>query len=185
MFKTITMLLAYILLCVGMSIHIFLDLRGHYYTREVPTGIVDLEPVSLYKKKQDNTITPEVQCLAKNIYHEARGEGIEGMVGVASVTLNRVESFHFPDSICEVVYQPFQFSWVNEQMKLNLENHIERKAWEVSKDVALMVLIKGVPDDMLGVYNYHATHIKPKWSHKKIKHKTISNHVFYTSATYD
>ena len=31
----------------------------------------------------------ELQCLAKNIYHEARGEGIAGMMGIAQITLNR------------------------------------------------------------------------------------------------
>ena len=47
----------------------------------------------------------EVVCLAENIYHEARGEGIEGMLAVGHVTMNRVESSRFPDTVCGVVRQ--------------------------------------------------------------------------------
>ena len=62
----------------------------------------------------------EVQCLAKNIYFEARNQDEYGKFGVAQVTLNRVDSPRFPNSICKVVFQPSklpkkrhlcQFSW--------------------------------------------------------------------------
>ena len=34
----------------------------------------------------------QLDCLAKNIYHEAAGEPFEGKVAVAQVTMNRAES---------------------------------------------------------------------------------------------
>ena len=45
----------------------------------------------------------EIQCLARNIHYEARGESRRGQLAVAKVTLNRVESDLFPNSICGVV----------------------------------------------------------------------------------
>ena len=47
----------------------------------------------------------ELHCLAKNVYHEARGESKAGKLAVAHVTLNRVHSDEFPDTVCGVVYQ--------------------------------------------------------------------------------
>lgn len=62
----------------------------------------------------------EVECLALNIYHEARGEPTRGRYAVAWVTVNRARSAQFPETVCEVVYQKTQnrrgrwvaqFSW--------------------------------------------------------------------------
>ena len=63
------------------------------------------------------------ECLAKNIYFEARNEPFVGQFAVALVTLNRVHDSAFPNTICEVVYEGIhtasgfpkkhrcQFSW--------------------------------------------------------------------------
>ena len=42
-------------------------------------------------------------CLALNIYHEARGESIEGQIAVSQVVMERVKSPKYPNTICEVV----------------------------------------------------------------------------------
>ena len=47
----------------------------------------------------------QLDCLARNIYHEAGSEPFEGKVAVAQVTINRTESGAFPSDICKVVYQ--------------------------------------------------------------------------------
>ena len=47
----------------------------------------------------------EAECLALNIYHEARSERTAGMWAVADVTINRVKSIQFPNTICGVVRQ--------------------------------------------------------------------------------
>ena len=47
----------------------------------------------------------QLDCLARNIYHEAGYEPFEGKVAVAQVTINRAESGEFPSDICRVVYQ--------------------------------------------------------------------------------
>ena len=80
---------------------------------------------------QDNAFDPQnpqidaeqLKCMVMNMYHEARGESDKGMIAVGYVTLNRVKSKLFPDTICDVVHQAVywdngvpkrhlcQFSW--------------------------------------------------------------------------
>lgn len=71
----------------------------------------------VYEGKVLQKIAPkEINCLARNIYFEARGEPFKGQKAVAYVTMNRVTHDNFPDSVCEVVYQRSrkvcQFEWV-------------------------------------------------------------------------
>ncbi|MFW6036120.1 MAG: cell wall hydrolase, partial [Halothermotrichaceae bacterium] len=56
----------------------------------------------------------ELKLLARAVYSEARGEPFKGQVAVASVVLNRVHHSYFPDTIEEVIFQPHQFSAVDD-----------------------------------------------------------------------
>ena len=60
----------------------------------------------------------EVECLAKTIYFESRGESLQGQMAVAWVTLNRTKSEKFAPTVCGVVYQPKQYSWVKQNNKV-------------------------------------------------------------------
>jgi N-acetylmuramoyl-L-alanine amidase len=62
-----------------------------------------------------------VLCLSLALYHEARSEPLEGQLLVAEVVMNRVKSKDFPTTICEVVYQPGQFSWSDKQLTIKEE----------------------------------------------------------------
>jgi hypothetical protein len=53
----------------------------------------------------------EIECLAKSIYHEARGESEIGKKAVAIVLMNRAKSANFSNSICRVVHEEGQFPW--------------------------------------------------------------------------
>jgi spore germination cell wall hydrolase CwlJ-like protein len=53
----------------------------------------------------------ELECLAKNLYFEARGESEAGQFAVGFVTMNRVRNKRWPSTVCKVVYQPKQFNW--------------------------------------------------------------------------
>lgn len=77
-------------------------------------------------------IEEELTCLATNLYHEARGDGIIGMAAVAWVTINRQHSEQFPDTICGVVYDPNQFSWVYEGQYTSGNNDVYRSAHKVA-----------------------------------------------------
>ena len=131
-----------------------------------------LFPISKGLANQVNTFEERVICLAKNMYFEARGEGIRGMLAVAHVTLNRKKSKRFPDTICEVVYQRHQFSWTSKDYQIKkpeLFDHIKQLAHDV--------IIGKTKDPTGGALNFHSTAIDPGWSMKpKIQ---IGNHIFY------
>ena len=58
------------------------------------------------------------ECLALNMYHEARGQGTAGLFAVTAVVLNRVNDKRFPNSVCEVIEQgPIRESWKTRQHK--------------------------------------------------------------------
>ena len=66
----------------------------------------------------------ELELLARAVFSEARGESFKGQVAVAAVILNRVRHSVFPDTIEEVIFQPWQFTAVHDgQFWLEPEQH--------------------------------------------------------------
>jgi spore germination cell wall hydrolase CwlJ-like protein len=117
--------------------------------------------------------TNETVCLAKNIYHEARGESILGKLAVAKVTLNRVASGKFKHTICGVVYQRRQFSWTESKYKPILD----KSAWLDSLHIAKLLMLNPELSKTQAMY-YHNTKVKPNWYQLERVDK-IGNHVFY------
>lgn len=119
----------------------------------------------------------ELECLALNVYHEARGERVEGQIAVAQVTINRVNHHKFPGTICEVVYQPKQFSWTH-----LIKDHTpkETKAYENAMVIARDVMIGNVDDPTHGAVYYHASYVNPNWADFMDLSKVIGSHLFYT-----
>lgn len=130
----------------------------------------------------------QVDCLAKNIYHEAASESYEGKLAVAQVTMNRVNSGKFPSDICSVVYQKTtdqnlktvcQFSWTCMVRELVTK---DKYAWEVSVIIAKRALTEPVLHDKIAETNalyYHAVYVNPGWNKTKVV-KQIGNHIFYS-----
>ncbi len=58
-------------------------------------------------------VSSDHRLLAKLVYAEARGESYKGQVAVAAVTLNRVASASFPNTLSGVVYQSGAYSCVS------------------------------------------------------------------------
>ena len=120
-------------------------------------------------------------CMAKNIYHEAGHEPKLGKYAVAQVTINRMESPLFGDRVCEVVFEPYQFSWANRHsLRWTTPSG---PAWNEAKRIAYEVLennkrIKGMDDALF----YHATYVRPYWARTKDRLTRIGLHVFYEQA---
>lgn len=116
----------------------------------------------------------DVKCLATNIYHEARGEGYLGGLAVAVVTLNRTQHQDYPRTVCEVVYQPHQFSWTNQCRHKPTTN-------PASIYLARVALSHRHPLRGFGATHYHTTAVRPGWrlQLKRVAH--IGNHVFYST----
>ena len=70
------------------------------------TKNIDIKNSIYYTHNYENE---EILLLAKLIYHEARGEGLDGWIGVAEVIANRIASSAYPNTIREVIYQSGQF----------------------------------------------------------------------------
>lgn len=118
----------------------------------------------------------EVECMTRNIYHEARGESIAGQVKVALVTLNRVYSNRWPNTICGVVYQPYQFSWT-----LFKPTVTDRRSYERAEMIARTV-IKDYPFfENTGATHYvrYDLHNKVSWTKKMHVVAELGRHVFY------
>lgn len=114
----------------------------------------------------------EKVCLAQAVYHEARGEPLEGQLAVANVIINRRDSDKWKDTICGVVYQPKQFSFTLYKNKRNYDDK--------SYQLASKVYNGEVNDNTDGSLYFFATYIKkPSWSKNMVKVKTIKNHHFY------
>lgn len=134
--------------------------------------------------------TPEqMQCLALNIYHEARSETAEGQLAVAHTTLNRVASSRFPNTICKVVKQArykngkllkhkCQFSWYCDGAS---DKPKDIAAWEMAQYTAKIAVkwYEQGEDFSNGALFYHAHYVSPSWSRKFTKVATVDSHVFY------
>lgn len=114
-------------------------------------------------------ITTAILCLAFNIYHEARGEPLDGQLAVAAVTLNRVLDPRWPDDVCKVVYQPKQFSWTTSPAPIR---NMEAFA------TALAVAQEAEPDPTFGTH-YHSVTVAPSWATKLALLGEIGDHRFY------
>jgi spore germination cell wall hydrolase CwlJ-like protein len=128
-----------------------------------------------------------LDCLALNVYHEARGESRVGQYAVAEVTINRVASRHFPDTVCDVVYERRwdhvrkrhvgAFSWT-ELEELPAPSGAE---WQRAREVAEAVYRERHVPKLKGVLHYHAVYVKPGWARGRKPVARIGNHVFYRS----
>lgn len=126
----------------------------------------------------------QLDCLAKNIYHEAASEPFEGKVAVAQVTMNRANSGKFPNDVCAVVYQKnviyekvvCQFSWYCENGgKPRIRS---KEMYDESYRVAKKVLLENFRlDVMKEAMYYHADYVNPQWGREKIG--KIGRHIFY------
>lgn len=119
-------------------------------------------------------------CMAKNIYHEAGAEPTLGKYAVAQVTINRIKSPKYGDGVCEVVFEPYQFSWANNRHRRWTTPKGEQ--WEQAKEIAKDVLrdgkrIYGMDDALF----YHATYVRPSWARTKDRLTRIGLHIFYNA----
>ena len=127
----------------------------------------------------------ELNCLAENVYYEARGEPLEGQYAVAEVTMNRVGSSRFPKSVCEVVHekrwdalrkrQVGAFSWT----ELDSLRRPHGAAWQQALEVATAVYDGTHTPSVPNALYYHAKYIRPSWAKPNRRVATIGSHVFY------
>ena len=147
------------------------------------------EPPSDYRRSLEVVRTKQtlnykkidVFCMAKNIFHEAGIEDELGKYAVAQVTLNRMQNPKYPKTICEVVMDPYQFSWANDR-KIRWTRP-RGPLWAQSVAIAERVVIEGHRVRGLERANYyHADYVNPRWKKPGAKIAQVGTHIFYASA---
>ena len=120
----------------------------------------------------------EVYCLAQNIYFESRGESIRGQLAVAKVTINRTKDEDYPNTICKVVKQGCQFSWICDGKSdiLPVKSVAGQQALKLATQVISNTELVDITD---GALYFHAKYAKPSWTKKMEKTIEIGNHIFY------
>jgi spore germination cell wall hydrolase CwlJ-like protein len=134
---------------------------------------------------EGTAVNRDLTCLARNIYYEARGEPDKGKLAVAKVTLNRVASSRFPNTICDAVYEQRwdkrrrryvgAFAWTEFDTLPPPKSKGWKKAWKAAETV----YENPESVQLKGALFYHATRIKPRWAKQKKRIKKIGRHIFY------
>lgn len=119
----------------------------------------------------------EQNCVATAVYFESQGEPLEGQLAVAQVVLNRAASGRYPASLCAVVKQKAQFSFVRNGRfpRVDTGGDSWRKAQAIAR-IATRKLTSTVPTSVLW---YHANYVAPSWRLNLTKVEKIGAHIFY------
>ena len=121
-------------------------------------------------------------CLTEALYFEARGESVEGIVGVAEVILNRVDDRRYPSSVCGVVNQGTgeryrcQFTYTCDGRPETItELGAHAKVGKIAR-----IMLDGAPRTLTdGATHYHTKSVNPRWSRAFPRTATIGYHIFY------
>ncbi|MFM9979009.1 MAG: cell wall hydrolase [Sphingomonadaceae bacterium] len=122
----------------------------------------------------DTARNNEADCLARAIYFESKGEPLAGRLAVAQVIMNRASSGRFPRTLCGVVKQPSQFSFVRSGAFPAIR---EKGQWREAVAIA-HIAVDALWEGPVGKALYfHAKRVSPNWGKQRIA--AVGNHIFY------
>jgi N-acetylmuramoyl-L-alanine amidase len=122
-------------------------------------------------------LSDEANCIAVAVYHEARGESLEGQLAVARVIMNRAASGKYPATWCGTVKQPWQFSFVHNYQFPYTDTNCE--AWRKAVGITRIAMANAYPSLSNDVLWYHATYVAPSWGRRLSRVEQIGTHIFY------
>ena len=117
----------------------------------------------------------EAECLARAVYWESNGEPLAGQLAVAEVIINRSRSGRFPSSICGVVRQRGQFSFVRGG---NIPAPPRNSGWRNAVGVSHVAIQDLADSGASRALFFHARRVSPGWRNLT-RVATVGNHVFY------
>lgn len=147
----------------------------------IDRGIVP--PLILHETETDLIIPKTKKCLkecqliAEAIVYEARSESDSGKLKVASVILNRADHNRFPNTIYQVIHQPYQFSYLGDMHKQKPPTKYD---WDIAYDVANYALDGNRNTEALFYLNPEEVKVLPKWALVYSYLETEGKHDFYT-----
>lgn len=94
----------------------------------------DITPTKVQYAPSVDFDDDDVTLLAKTIWHEVGGEGLNSWIAVGEVIMNRLESdqFSYAHTLQQVIYAPHQFSGSDEIVKMQPSE----KCYEVAREIA-------------------------------------------------
>ena len=117
-----------------------------------------------------STNSNDLNLLARVVYGEARGEPYTGQVAVAAVTLNRVKSSSFPNTLAGVVYQAGAYDAVKDgQINLTPDSTAKKAAQDA---------MNGWDPSYGAIYYFNPATATNKWIWSRPMTVTIGNHRF-------
>jgi N-acetylmuramoyl-L-alanine amidase len=116
----------------------------------------------------------EADCLAKAVYFESKGEPLDGQLAVAEVILNRAKSGRFANTLCGVVKQPSQFSFVRGG---GFPPVVNQAMWRQAVGVAQVAMGGLWESTAPNALYFHARRVSPNWGKTHVA--TVGNHIFY------
>ena len=117
----------------------------------------------------------ELNCLAIGVYYESKGEPLEGQLAVAEVILNRAKSGRFPSSVCGVLTQRGQFSFVRGGRLV--QPPASARAWKTALAVAQVARDDAWDSRVSNALFFHARYVSPGWRRARVG--SVGNHIFY------
>jgi hypothetical protein len=155
-----------------------------------PTGTADVRPAvthaglwpMVWAKQTGVTLDEQEECIAIAVYHEARGEPLDGQLAVAEVIMNRAASGRYPGSWCQVVKQPWQFSFVHPRTGRIPAVNRDSASWAYAQAITRIAVgnfADALPGDVLW---YHADYVAPSWGRRLAKVEKIGAHIFYRAS---
>ncbi|RVT43853.1 cell wall hydrolase [Sphingobium algorifonticola] len=130
--------------------------------------LVDSHPVPA-------SLDENLRCLASAVYYEAKSESLTGQLAVARVIINRARSGRFADSLCGVVRQPSQFSFV--RGGTIPQPSTASADWQDAVAIAQIALKDAWQTPAEGALYFHARRVSPGWGKPRLA--AIDNHIFY------
>lgn len=117
----------------------------------------------------------EMECLAGAIYFESKGEPLAGQLAVAEVVINRSRSGRYPKTLCGVVKQPSQFSFVRGG-RIPAANR-DSAPWRKAVAIAHIAMNDLADSPASKALSFHATRVSPRWKMTRVAR--VGNHIFY------
>ena len=122
-----------------------------------------------------DSLNSEERCLAGAVYFESKGESLPGQLAVARVVIARSKSGRFPTTLCGVVYQKSQFSFVRGGGMPPIATGSAH--WRNAVAISKIALNNSWKSPVEGALFFHARHVSPGWRLTRLG--SIDNHIFY------
>lgn len=142
-----------------------------------PALFASLPLSALVDANSFGSLDEEASCLATAVYFESKGEPLEGQLAVAQVVMNRAASGRYPATLCGVVKQRAQFSFVRHGAFPSLDSRCD--GWRKARAIARIAQKRLVPTVAADVLWYHANYVAPRWRQALVKVEQIGQHIFY------